>query len=74
MWEMYSKYIIAYIILGFIHFLWCYGATVRVMTQFNKTSRRKASIKWGELIFLKGVFWPLGFVMDIVKFISTIGV
>lgn len=75
MWETYSEYIIWYIIIGFVHFLWCYGVSVRAMTKINKLSfRTKASINWGHLIFLKGVFWPIGFVMDIIKFISKIGV
>lgn len=68
------KYIVIYIILGFIHFLWCYGLSFREIYKFNKISSNKASIKWSELIFLKGIFWPIGFIMDIVKSISLIGV
>lgn len=81
MWETYGKYIIWYVIIGFVHFLWCYGATFRIIIKYNdykETSfayeKLPADVKWSELIWLKGVFWPIGFVMDIVKFISTIGV
>lgn len=70
-----NEYIIAYAIIGVVHFLICYGITYREIVKFNKTSfRRKARIVWGELIFLKGVLWPLGLVMDVIKIISTIGV
>lgn len=75
MWETYGNYIISYVIVGFVYFLFCYGVSFRVMTKFNKNSiKRKMHIKWGELIFLDGIFWPLGVVMEIVKIISTIGV
>lgn len=75
MWEMYGKYIIGYAIIGIVHFLLCYGVTFRAVVKFNRKSiTRKLHIKWGELIFLDGVFWPIGIVMNIVKIISLIGV
>ena len=75
MWETYGNYVIWYVIIGFVHFLFCYGVTFRNMVKFNKNSiKTKLHIKWGELIFLDGIFWPIRFVMDIIKFISTIGV
>lgn len=81
MWETYGNYIIGYTIIGFVHFLICYGITVRVIKENIKNSLKtkfsigtKISINWSELIILKGIFWPIGIVMEIVKIISTIGV
>lgn len=81
MWETYGNYIIGYTIIGFVHFLICYGITVRVIQEYSKNPLKtkfpigaKISINWSELILLKGIFWPIGIIMEIVKIISTIGV
>lgn len=81
MWETYGKYIIWYVIIGFIYFLCHYRVTFKLIIEYNdynKTSftyeKIPADVKWNKLIWIKGVFWPIGFIMDIVKIISTIGV
>lgn len=72
----YGKYILAYIIAGIIHFLIHYGITVRTVVKHNKQSLswNQWKVKWSNLIFLQGIFWPVGIVLRIVKNISLIGV
>lgn len=74
--EEYSKYIIGYIIIGFIHFLIRYGITYRKIIKYNTTSISwdKLKIKWSNLILLQGIFWPMSIIFRIIEKISTIGV
>ena len=76
MLEIYSKYIIGYVVIGLIHFLIRYGITYRKVIKYNKTSPpwNKLKIKWSNLIFIQGLFWPVSIVLRVVEKISTIGV
>lgn len=72
----YGKYIFAYIIVGIIHFLIRYGITARAIVKHNKQvpSWNRWKVKWSHLIFLQGIFWPIGIMIRIVEKISLIGV
>lgn len=75
MLDMYSNYIIAYIIIGIVHFLWQYGVCIRKITKYNSFPYNKNyHIVWWYLIFVEGFFWPIGLILRIVRKISTIGV
>lgn len=75
MLDMYSKYIVWYIVIGVFHFLVRYGVTFRIITKYNKFPfNYNLRVKWGNLIFLQGIFWPIGFILRIVEKISKIGV
>lgn len=75
MLDMYSEYIIWYVVLGIVHFLWCYGVTVRKITIYNSFPYNKNyRIVWWHLILVEGFFWPIGLILRIVRKISTIGV
>lgn len=76
MLEEYSEYIVVYIITGIIHFLIRYGITVRAVVKHNKThnSFNQVKIKWSNLIFMQGIFWPIGVILRIIEKISLIGV
>lgn len=76
MLEEYSEYIVVYIISGIIHFLIRYGITARAVVKHNKThnSLNQVKIKWSNLIFMQGIFWPIGIIFRIVEKISLIGV
>lgn len=71
-----KEYVIAYTIAGIIHFLIRYGITTRSVVKHNKQSslRNQWKVKWSNLIFLQGLFWPIGLILRIVRKISTIGV
>lgn len=75
MLDMYGKYIVWYSAIGVIHFLVRYGVTFRTITKYNKfLFDHNLKVKWGKLIFLQGIFWPIGFILRIVEKISKIGV
>lgn len=74
MWEIYGKYIIGYVIIGFIHFLWRYGVTFRKVVKYNSPPfNRNYRINYGNLI-LQGFLWPFCIIIRIVEKISLIGV
>lgn len=75
MWETYDNYIIAYVIIGFIHFLWRYGVNIRKIVKYNSMSyNTNYCINWGNLIFMQGFFWPFSLILRIVDKIALIGV
>lgn len=75
MLNMYNEYVIWYTVIGIIHFLVRYGITVRTIAKYNKFQYNyNLKVKYGSLIFLQGVFWPIGLILRIVGKISKIGV
>lgn len=71
-----KEYVVAYTIAGTIHFLIRYGITIRAVVKHNKQSFswNQWKVKWSNLIFLQGLFWPVGIILRIVEKISLIGV
>ena len=75
MFAEYSNYIIIYVIIGFVHFLWRYGATIRKIIKYNSPPyNMNLHIVWSHLIFVEGFFWPVGLILRIVRKIAMIGV
>lgn len=76
MWEMYGEYIILYCAIGVAHFLIRYGVTLRKVVKHNQShfSSNQLKIRYNNLIFMQGIFWPVGIVLRIVEKISLIGV